>query len=296
MNNSKFYFPLKVVNESQLSKGVPFLTTLRGEPAFAENPVIPTGWYPIDTNRAIWYQNDSDKGLVIKMEKNGSEMVWIPVHTIGEFKKTYFSQAMSDCRTDISEEDITKMIRSVKRFKGFWIARYMASRSDGELVFTRNQMPLTGIRYKEAKEIAAGFATTSEYFSCLTPPEAWDTIVSLIKERGLPISNSSAYGNYFGTRCWDNVIPTGSEEKNSAYNIYDLAGNLQEYTTETDLKGNPIIRSGSYIDSGDFKPISSRSVSIEDGMYKKHFFSPFIGFRACVFVNHDANVVYREIE
>ena len=59
--------------------------TINGRKATSNNPIIPKGYIPIDTDTSKWgdgstapTQNDVDHGLVISDEK-GNEWVWIPV-------------------------------------------------------------------------------------------------------------------------------------------------------------------------------------------------------------------------
>ena len=73
--------PIKVaVNEKASSNG-----TINGEEENSNNPIIPEGYTPIDTETSEWgdgssapSQNSVDHGLVIK-DESGNEWVWVPV-------------------------------------------------------------------------------------------------------------------------------------------------------------------------------------------------------------------------
>ena len=117
----------------------------------------------------------------------------------------------------------------------------------------------------------------------------WDeTLVWLMKTgektAAEVISNSTSWGNYSSasgftytttsgvtadglgtvargtaTKNGSMIIPTGSTERNKANNIYDLAGNMYEWTMES--RGDSIrhIRGGGYYDSGTNKPAHFRT-------------------------------------
>ena len=63
-------------------------TTINKEAPSANNPTIPAGFKPVDTDKAKWdtessepTQTDVNEGLVIE-DKEGNQFVWIPVETV----------------------------------------------------------------------------------------------------------------------------------------------------------------------------------------------------------------------
>ena len=128
----------------------------------SSNPVIPKGFKAINVGEAIWGTGDGyKKGLVIEdvgKDENtrGSQFVWIPVENYNDFHaiEGFWKDGANgrDTYTDISENEednlyeagdsdikgkptihnvagtteSKEMYKSVKRFQGFYIARYEA--------------------------------------------------------------------------------------------------------------------------------------------------------------------------
>ena len=57
-------------------------------------------------------------------------------------------------------------------------------------------------------------------------------------------------------------IPTGSSDYTKANNIYDLAGNMYEWTMEADSTRYRVMRGGSYNYDGDDIPARNRSYNV----------------------------------
>ena len=93
-------------------------------------------------------------------------------------------------------------------------------------------------------------------------------------------SSSTNYGNYSGT-----IVPTGTTESDVAKNIYDMAGNVREWSTEVfkdktnknDKSGNVIsrvIRGGS--------AVIERTAKSHIG-YPESKQDPYWGFRVIIY-------------
>ncbi len=138
-------------------------------------------------------------------------------------------------------KDYDEMTKSIEKFKGFYIGRYELS-NVGE---KKNQPSLTNTNwynlYAKCKELnASNKVTTRMIWGC-----QWDVTCKWLIDSGEKTSdevltNSSNWGNYA-----DSTIPantgnyvrgskqnTGSNEAWIANNIYDLAGNCDEWTQE----------------------------------------------------------------
>ena len=57
------------------------------------------------------------------------------------------------------------------------------------------------------------------------------------------------------------LLTTGASEDFKTKNIYDLAGNVEEWTNEAVSTTNRVVRGGSYYYSGTYGPASNRGVS-----------------------------------
>ena len=176
----------------------------------------------------------------------------------------------------VSNTDENK--ESVNDNGGFYIARYEASYQDGKVaskVSTRtdyegdNQledgMLWNLISQTEALAKANEMYTSGDFTSSLPSGAAWDRTLSWLEETKQVsilklVGDSKTWGNYS-----DDTFTTGSElintgnfsqtEKN---HIFDLAGNLWEWTTESDSSDSRVNRGGYYGYSGSVYPASYR--------------------------------------
>ena len=123
-------------------------STIDGNEATYANPLIPKGFKPINTETAVWGETDAYKnGLVIQDATSdeqtvGSEFVWIPVPDYTKFQRYegYYNASLqselSSCKEAGAAEGQTgltgtkleaqQMYASVKKYGGFYIARYEA--------------------------------------------------------------------------------------------------------------------------------------------------------------------------
>ena len=133
---------------------------------------------------------------------------------------------------------------------GFYIGRYEASYENGSAVSKESTVANTDSTLKDGKlwnnisqtnalSNAKSMYTSSEFTSSLLTGAAWDRTLSWLEETGKVtleeiIVDSKSWGNYYndsfsGTT---SLINTGSMPQTETNNIYDLAGNLLEWTTE----------------------------------------------------------------
>lgn len=246
------------------------------------NPPIPKGYKHI---LGTW-----ESGFVI--EKNDyfdkSQFVWIPVgflETNGTLDgKTYDEKfGRRNYRSAFAFEDKAEPhMYNVKKYGGFYISRYAISKSkDGKPQSVKGQMPWTNVTRSEAQWIADQFCHDDDVKAHLPFGAEYDSVFEWLFETRQKSYNaifncSSSWGNY-----WDSsdaakkILPTGSNEKWCAGQIYDLAGNIAEWTQESTCnEGKPISRGGAAQDSGEEYNAFKRSIEFE-----ATFAADFIGFR-----------------
>ena len=157
---------------------------------------------------------------------------------------------------------------SVEMNKGFYIGRYEAGdqestnstklRASGAstsntITVKAGQAPYNYIKYTDAKKLAEGFSTKQGYTSVkskLVSSYAWDTAIAFIQKTNSDYGNSSEEGNYNNSPTFtytgiadteknkqtkangtSTLIPTG--QTTAVNNIYDMGGNVWEWTTES---------------------------------------------------------------
>ena len=173
---------------------------------------------------------------------------------------------------------------SVERYKGFYIGRYEAgdkestgttkatfrtssSGADNAVTIKADQVPYNFVTRTQAVSLAEGFATKQGYKAKtkLVSSYAWDTTIAFLQKVNSDYGSSSEEGNYKNTTFSYTDITGASQTKASGSkvlvptgqttpvcNIYDMGGNVWEWTTESfsDTGGPYALRGGGY--SGDF--------------------------------------------
>lgn len=250
-----------------------------------EIPIPPTFSY---------VEGNINDGAVIK-DEDGNQFVWVPVENIEDYQRKMYanngekeeSNSNSNDDTNTEEElnlkDENIYSDSVEKYKGFYIARYEAGKEDNNKlpVSKENVVPWTQVLWDAAKELAYTMYDENDYFqSDLVNSYAWDTTCNWIRSNNINIDDSTDYGNYQNSSDGMNrVVETGSNNRWKANNIYDMAGNAWEYTTEeygTHEKYH-IGRGGGYWNYGDLYPISTRGTSDDSSNLS-------IGFRVVLYL------------
>ena len=198
-------------------------------------------------------------GIVIE-DKDLNQFVWVPVATIADYKRTWYKgyDPFSSYSEALPEDEKT----SVKRYKGFYIGRYEAGdkenteaktlRSSNDVTKTvtikANQAPYNLVTRTQAISLAEGFATKQGYKAKtkLVSSYAWDTTIAFMQKVNSDYGSSSEEGNYIDTtfsytditgakqtkaKYSEVLVPTG--QTTPVCNIYDMGGNVYEWTTES---------------------------------------------------------------
>ena len=201
---------------------------------------------------------------------NFNEYVWVPIVDSSKFARvawngTYYADnfnigthPLAGVSTsgafweETASSEYTNMVNSVGLNKGFYISRYEASQKDSATAQSkRGQEPWTSVSQLEAKTASSNMKESIN--SHLVYGIEWDSVLQWALDSGAIIgaasggtktiteddvqSYSGSWGNYYDS--------TGGAEANSLYtqpggtneywkvnNIYDLAGNVWEWTQE----------------------------------------------------------------
>ena len=234
-----------------------------------------------------------EDGIVIE-DKDGNQFVWIPVSVPNEENggKTPIHTNTGDITIDYTRIDFGKQygsysdyseamptdeIESVNANGGYYIGRYEAgdgsstefrtSATEGTVVIKKNKIPYNWITRANAESKATEMATVQEYTTATTKlvsSYAWDTALDFIQKvnsdnEHSDYATSSPEGNYSETNYGNGLIRTGQTTPVS--NIYDMGGNLLEYTTESYSieYSRYVLRGGYYGSSYDTLPAGNRS-------------------------------------
>ena len=155
------------------------------------------------------------------------------------------------------------MIASLEKYGGFYIGRYETGNlSQAEAVVVKNNSDIGSQKwytmYNKSKGVAANSnVTTTMIWGC-----QWDAVMRWMynsgdEEKKTYTYDSTGKGNYDDAGVGD-TIPTGSVEAYAVNNIYDMAGNADDWTIEAYEIDFRVVCGGSHYDYGSFYPASHR--------------------------------------
>lgn len=215
------------------------------------------------------------------------------------------------------EEAYQKMYYKVKKYGGFYIGRYetgdATSESEREAVKNSdavgikkylnsyNYVPfkhttIEGRDITGAQELATNFGIKNNYRTVVTSVVygvQWDAILRFVASDTKNVNDSVSWGNYSTSKLkYTNasgyeflkeskeirLLKTGASEDTKAKNIYDIAGNLYEWTMETSGSGIRVVRGGCYV-------VNIAQLAAARYAYKDTTASNAIGFRISFYIN-----------
>ena len=202
--------------------------------------------------------NESNKDIA---QTTRNQFVWVPVKDIEEYKLiSWNGEKVADNVTDDNANDTYYEYReynlsqqtnleelagddaggvigreddsnSIKLYGGFYMGRYEASynTNTNKIETQKDKIPYTNVSYQSAINPIISSSRMSIQHNYLIPMNSvmatgkhWDAMIKWINE-----TNSNIKGNT-GT----SIIKTGSKEEYKANNIYDIAGNVAEWSYE----------------------------------------------------------------
>ena len=255
------------------------------------NPPIPEGYKHVC--------GEWNNGFVIERGSDGSQFVWIPVGSLdsngtldGEHfsekfgRRNYMNDEFSDDKFDEAlNDELLEQLESVKKYGGFYISRYNISKSlEGKPQSVKGVMPWVNINFDDAKKIASTIEDNETVKSHLTFGAEYDSVLewfikTKVKTLAEIADDSTEWGNHYNTEnSPKKLVETGCREKWCVNNIYDLAGNVEEWTQEQNESSYCVIRGGNYFYDGNCYPVAYR-----------YCFNPifdyfYTGFRATLYI------------
>ena len=264
---------------------------------------------------------EKEIGLSGEIEQiSGNQFVWIPVinfkrclsYVDGKLNNEYFN-ACEEPYKDAAKWEIdeySSMLESVTRYSGFYIARFEASEEENKIISKPGIKPLgytswgdsnteignDGAVYK-AQNMYQDFETYG-VTSTLPYGIEWDAIMSFIDPNYLNedgtcqsfVSDSTGKGNNGddeNTNEWKGyVVECGISDDYRIKNIYDLNGNVQEWTMEVHRRNTDegdyigrVYRGGSIYYKGKSFPASYRN-----DVEPKYYNVVTMGFRVALYI------------
>ena len=158
------------------------------------------------------------------------------------------------------ETEFNNMIASIEKYGGFYIGRYETGNlKEAEAVVVKNNSDINNqtwyTMYNKSKGVAVNSnVTTSMIWGC-----QWDAVMRWMYNSGDAEKKKYTYdstgkGNYSGSK-----KATGSDSAYAVNNIYDMAGNVLDWTIEALITGNRVYRGGDCFGDSNFHPASVRN-------------------------------------
>lgn len=242
-----------------------------------DKPTIPEGFYYVTGEWNTGYViSDNQLDENNPNGNNGNQFVWIPVKDIKKFKRTTeFGNEIVEpnagyIEPSSNDNDYNEMIDSVKKYGGFYVGRYETGDAEAteartaatdahELAVKKDQIVYNYVMWGNDETGAVSLAKSmyeksNSVKSTLIYGIQWDTVMNFIKE-DVDLSNSNLWGNYKNSVGYSGensgtLQKTGANEYWKVKNIYDLAGNVGEWTMEINLEKVRVIRGGAYNNNG----------------------------------------------
>ena len=250
------------------------------------------------------------RGTAVKTS-SGSEIYKMT----GTVSSYYYTEPYENGYTT-EKQEYYAMMKSVEKYHGFYIARFEAG--DGEATAARKEvttahkvvskknayvynyvpwgksMSDTSARTLNGVDNVAGavelsknmYKDSTSVVSTLCYGVQWDAAMNFVSDATHNIKNSASWGNYknatgdakTNSGSSNMNYTTGRNEAWKAKNIYDLAGNVNEWTMESYSSGNRVRRGGFCYYDGSDVPAGVRSSNVPT------YASNYVGFRVTLYI------------
>ena len=197
------------------------------------------------------------------------------------------------------EQKYLEIMESIKKYGGFYIGRYETGGLSSTAVINKMNTDIGSQNwYTMYKKCLTLKGNNNNITTMMITGSLWDETLDWIVSSGatnsegttltyqLVGSNSTTFGNYYNATfnyiakdaemptatetkaiSTSTRIPAGSAEYTKTNNIYDMAGNVWEWTTEAYSTYDRVCRGGSFNYYGNVSPVAYRNVNFPYGGY-----------------------------
>ena len=193
---------------------------------------------------------------------------------------------------EISKEIVAQINaekESIKKYGGYYIGRYEVGKDNKTAVIKAEQEPYVNIKWSKAYELAKGIGGGEGATTYLCSSYSWDTAINFIQNttgKNYATSIIGFNGNWKSQEVKDSsgkvIKPVNTAQRlntgltTALCNIYDMGGNVGEFTTELNpgTSETVVLRGGDYSDV----PAGYRWDYVSGGA------GSYYGFRATLFL------------
>ena len=184
------------------------------------------------------------------------------------YYKTILGYDSPKAMAEAFTRDYANMIASIQKYGGFYIGRYELSNEGVQ----KGKETLTNTNWYNLYKRCTTLNASEKVESKMIWGIQWDLACDFISKKGeqKSIKDSTKWGNYKNST-GNAAVMDGETKKNGskqvtgyseywkANNIYDLAGNCDEWSQEAQGTLYRALRGGSYNDNGSYYPASNRA-------------------------------------
>ena len=222
------------------------------------------------TNRESYREPDVTGNLTSSYQYDTDGYSYMSQYGLGETRYEMLAQEL--------EENYYEIIASIKKYGGFYIGRYETGGLNGTAVVRKMNTNINAQNwYTMYKKCLTLKGNNDNIKTSMILGSLWDETIEWLVKSGATNSegttltyqlvgrDSATWGNYWNStfkyiaqntekpELTENKeieksirIPTGSAEYTKTNNIYDMAGNMDEWTTEVNARWSRINRGGNY--------------------------------------------------
>ena len=199
-------------------------------------------WIPVGTGENA-IKKANNKTVEIKLSRYTFKNDGTPIDQEDNIIDSYYQELATSNYGNATAKDIEKFKTSANSNHGYYIGRYEAGKTDndGFMVCKSGQEVWNNITQPKASEVSRNmYGSEAKVTSDLINSYAWDTAIVFVQKFGTE-SNSSTYSRTVGQSSTSTSAPqtTGTNilkatsKVDKQCNIFDMAGNCLEWTTET---------------------------------------------------------------
>lgn len=259
--------------------------------------------YDIPSTDTVDWNEDKNNDKIPDIQTKYNQYVWIPCDIVklsrraftntnsilveksnliesNYYGEEYEKSIISNVNQKNYNFSIDAYIESCEKYNGFFVGRYEAGKENNKLVIKRDSPIYNNISPEQA--LTVSLKDSPVYIQSLINSYAWDTMLEYICQNNSYILSTTT-DNMYGNINSKIICNSGTYKFNEKYvdvnnNIYDVIGNVREWTTEYSINPRGIYTNrGGYFENNVFTAAGRRP-------YNNEAIYPSFGFRTILYI------------